>query len=102
MKDNAEAIHDTEASPELKPQGKWVFTRHGKAVYAIYQADETEIVVPETIEIPLPETPVSTIQLLGSKARIKHKAQANGIACSLPKGTTVASGLSWVFKATLP
>jgi len=102
MKINAEAIHNTEASADHKANGKWVFTRNGKSIYAIYQADEKETLLPETMEIPLPLAAIGNVQLLGSKVGIKHKVQGNTITCMLPKGTATASQLAWVFKVTVP
>ncbi|MCU0395688.1 MAG: alpha-L-fucosidase, partial [Chitinophagaceae bacterium] len=49
MQVNSEAVYNTTADPALQQQGKWVFTRNGQSVYAIYQAAESETTIPDLL-----------------------------------------------------
>jgi alpha-L-fucosidase len=102
MKVNSEAIYSTEADPNLKPEGKWVFTKKANTIYAIYQTGADEKQLPETAEIPLAgQQQVKSVSLLGSTAKLKVKAADGKLLATLSKATTPPCEHAWVYKITL-
>jgi hypothetical protein len=102
MKINDEAIYGTEADPNLKPEGKWVFTKKANTIYAIYQTGADEKQLPETAEIPLAgQQQVKSVSLLGSTAKLKVKAADGKLLATLSKTTTPPCEHAWVYKITL-
>jgi len=103
MKVNDEAIYGTTIIKPYK-EGKFVFTKKGNAVYAIYLADETETQIPQTITINSFHRTVSTkIYLLGYNKPLAFKRTgANGIEVIIPgKLRQNPPGKhAWVFKIT--
>jgi alpha-L-fucosidase len=101
MQTNSEAIHGTTADPALVQHGKWVYTRKGNTVYAIYLADENEAALPERVDIPFSlNNVIKTVTLLGSTQKLKFKQLSGFVQITTPKlrGTKIPTNEAWVFK----
>jgi alpha-L-fucosidase len=101
MQINGEAIHGSTADPALVQNGKWVYTRKGNVVYAIYQAAENETALPEQFIIPFAQNnAVKNVMLLGSTQKLKFKQVSGNVEVTLPKikGTILPAQEAWVFK----
>jgi len=101
MKINDEAIYSTEADPNLKPEGNWVFTKKEETIYAIYQLPEGQTELPAGITVPLQlQRNPAQVTLLGSKAKVQATRGDAGVQLQWKKGTTMPCEHAWVFKIT--
>jgi alpha-L-fucosidase len=102
MNVNSEAIYGTTGDKDLGPQGKLVFTHKGKTVYAIYRADEGEI-VPTKIDLKnLTLSKKATVNLLGNKDVLRWSAENGTTSIVVPEKTAklVPNSYAYVFKIT--
>ena len=103
MKVNDEAIYGTTFIKPYK-EGKFVFTKKGNDVYAIYLADENELQMPEIIPVNcFPKKRPAEISLLGySKPIITALNNAGGFNINIPEKlrNNPPAKHAWVFKIT--
>ena len=100
MQVNGEAIYNTRGDNELGKQNKLVFTHNGNITYAIYRANEGEV-LPASIEISkLTLAKTATVSLLGSKEKIKWTPKDGKIVVDIPEKARKAAGsnYAWVLK----
>jgi alpha-L-fucosidase len=99
MKINADAIHGTRPMPPYKA-GNVAFTRKGNSVFAIYVASADESTVPASVLVPQVQPAAgSTVQLLGSRARLSWEKSQNGIRIDVPDANRAAPARhAFVFK----
>ena len=102
MKVNSEAIYGTTFIKPYK-EGKFVFTKKDKDIYAIYLADENEWQMPGTISInSFQKTGATKVFLLGyDRPLVLDKKHAN-ITVTLPNNVNKnpPAKYAWVFKIT--
>jgi len=100
MKINSEAIYGTTFVKPYK-EGKFVFTKNDKTVYAIYLADENETELPASIVInSFKRSPSIKISLLGYSKALKLDAANEGLAIIIPETIRKIPPAkhAWVFK----
>jgi alpha-L-fucosidase len=98
---NSDAIYNAEADPKLARQGKWVFTKKDKCIYAIYQLAENEV-VPSNYSVSIPQgIMVKDVQLLGSAQKIKFAQDKNAIQFSIDVKKSPSTTEALVFKLNL-
>jgi alpha-L-fucosidase len=87
MKVNAEAIYETRAISPYK-ENKWCFTHNAKlnTVYAVYQAEESEIHIPASLTIQsFSEIKLKRVSLIGTNKSLKFKQSNDGIVIRIPE-----------------
>jgi alpha-L-fucosidase len=101
MKVNGEAIYETEAAEELKPEDKWVFTRKGNDVYAILQVAEGAQ-MPQQVRVPVRDArAVTQVSLLGYDKPLKSSKNRAYVDVAIPvKAAASASAHAWVFRVS--
>lgn len=100
IKINGEAIYETRGDNELGPQGKLIFTHKGNTTYAIYRADEGEIIPPsiEIAKLNLEKT--AKITLVGSTENLKWVLKEGKVAVQIPEKLSkkIPKSYAWVLK----
>ena len=101
MKVNGEAIYETEAAAELKPEDKWVFTRKGNDVYAIHQVAEGAQ-MPLQVRVPVRDArPATQVSLLGYDKPLKARQNGSYLEVTIPaKAAASAAAHAWVFRVS--
>ncbi len=100
MKVNSEAIYGTTSIRPYK-EGKFVFTKKDKDIYAIYLADENEWQMPGTIRInSFQKTAATKVFLLGYDSPLVVDKKQSGIVITVPVSKQPPVKHAWVFKIT--
>ena len=102
IKANGEAIYETHGDNEVGPQGKWVFTHKGNTVYAIYRADEGEV-IPQAIEIEkLNLSKTAKITVVGNAENLKWVMKEGKVAVQIPEkmAKKIPRSYAYVLKIT--
>ena len=102
MKVNGDAIYGTTFIKPYK-EDKFVFTKKNNAVYAIYLADENELVMPVKISITsFKRTATTKIYLLGNDKPLALDKNNDAITFLIPEKTRShpPAGHAWVFRIT--
>ena len=85
MKVNSDAIYGTTFIKPYK-EGRFVFTKKGSAVFAIYLAEEGETRMPATIRIgSFPKTKSTKIRLLGYDKPLSLDKADGAIVVTIPE-----------------
>ena len=102
MKVNGDAIYGTTFIKPYK-EDKFVFTKKNNAVYAIYLADENELVMPVKISITsFKRTATTKVYLLGNDKPLTLDKNNDKITFLIPEKTRIhpPARHAWVFKIT--